>query len=48
MCLIGGIFNASLLVGGSVGASPLLANVGMVSMRKVWCSLRLVSSFHFV
>ena len=33
MCLIGGIFKASLLVGGRIGASPLLASVGMVSSR---------------
>ena len=33
MCLIGGMF-ASLRVGGRIGASPLLANVGIVSSRK--------------
>ena len=34
MCLIGGMFSASLRVGGRIGASPLLAKVGIVSSRK--------------
>ena len=47
MCFIGGMLRASLLVGGRIGASPLLASVGMVSSKEC-CSSLLVSSLHFV